>query len=78
VPPLAVGDPPIITLAPSQMVSSGPASKVGFGLTVTVMLSIAEQPAPSETVTVYVVVDPGLAVGLDALVLLNPVEGLHA
>jgi hypothetical protein len=68
----------MVTLSPSQMVSLKPASAEGLGLTVTVMLSVAKQPAPSETVTVYVVVDPGLAVGLDALVLLNPVEGLHA
>jgi hypothetical protein len=68
----------MVTLSPLQMVSSGPASADGFGLTVTIMVSVDEQPFPSETVTVYVVVDPGLAVGLDTLVLLNPVEGLHA
>jgi hypothetical protein len=67
----------MVTLSPLQMVSSGPASANGFGLTVTIMLSIDEQPFPSVTVTVYVVVDPGNAVGLDTTVLLSSVAGLH-
>ena len=46
--------------------------------TVTTMLSVAVQPlAVVVSVTVYVVVTEGLAVGLLIVELLNPAAGLH-
>ena len=55
-----------------------PAAAVGNGFTVTVMLFDLEQPvAVIVSVTVYVVVEVGLAVGLDTVELLNPVDGVQ-
>src|SRR6056297_1707536 len=51
-PPLAVGEPPMVTLLPLQTSLSGPASAVGRALTVTCTSSISEQPLASVTVTV--------------------------
>ncbi len=48
----------------------------GTGLTVTVTCAVALQPCGSP-VTVYVVVDAGLAVTLAPVVALNAVDGLH-
>jgi len=39
VPPVAVGDPPIVVGVPLQTVRSAPASTTGFGLTVTTIVS---------------------------------------
>jgi len=78
VPPVAVGDPPIVVLVPLQIVLSEPASATGRACNVTVTVSDAEQPFASVTVTMYVVVEVGLAVGLAAVDELNPVDGLHA
>ena len=76
-PPTAVV--PILTFDPLQIVASDPASAVGNGLTVTVTLLDLEQPVPViVSVTVYVVVVVGLATGLDTVVELNPVDGVHA
>ena len=50
---------------------------VGVGLTVRVTVLLSLQPSPSVPTTVYVVVEPGLAVGLKQLVQLNPPDGLH-
>ena len=50
---------------------------VGKELTVTVTLAVFVQPFASVTVTVYVVVTVGLATGLEIVVLLNPVTGVH-
>ena len=47
------------------------------GETVRVTLSLVTQPFTLVPVTVYVVVEPGLAVGFGQLVQLNPVPGLH-
>ena len=55
-----------------------PAATVGNGFTVTVMLFDLEQPvAVIVSVTVYVVVEVGLALGLDTVELLNPVDGVQ-
>ena len=64
--------------APLQMVALDPAAAVGNGLTVTVTLLDLEQPvAVIVSVTVYVVVVVGFAVGLDAVELLNPIDGVQ-
>jgi hypothetical protein len=50
----------------------------GVLLTVTSTLSVAVHPfAVLVTVTVYVVVDVGLAIGWAIFVALNPAEGVH-
>ena len=75
-PPTAVE--PIDVDDPEQIVAIDPAAATGNGFTVTVILLDLEQPvAVMVSVTVYVVVDVGLAVGLDTVVELNPVEGVH-
>jgi hypothetical protein len=48
----------------------------GTGFTVTVICAEAVHPV-TEPSTVYVVVDDGLAVTDEPVVLLNPVAGLH-
>ena len=50
---------------------------MGRGLTVTVTCAMAEQPFASVPVTVYVVVDDGLAVTLDPVVALRFVLGVQ-
>ena len=50
---------------------------LGEGLTVTDTASVAEHPFASVTITEYMVVDAGLATGLEIVVLLKPVEGLQ-
>ena len=47
-----------------------------MGLTVTVTVAVLEQPEVVP-VTVYVVVEPGLAVTEEPVVALRPVPGLH-
>ena len=65
--------------APEQIVALDPAAATGNGLTVTVTEFDLEQPvAVTVSVTEYVVVDVGLAVGLDTVELDNPVEGVQA
>ena len=55
-----------------------PAAAVGNGFTVTVMLFDLEHPvAVIVSVTVYVVVVVGLALGFDTVELLNPVDGVQ-
>lgn len=54
------------------IVASLPALAVGSGFTVTVTESVAVQPYISVTVSVYVVVDDGCAVGVAIPELLNP------
>ena len=64
--------------APLQIVALDPAAAVGNGFTVTVTLFDLLQPvAVIVSVTVYVVVVVGLAVGLDTVELLNPVDGVQ-
>ena len=64
--------------APEQIVALDPAAATGNGFTVTVMLLDLEQPvAVIVSVTVYVVVEVGFAVGLETVVELNPVDGVH-
>jgi len=76
-PPTAVE--PIDVDEPEQIVALDPAAATGNGFTVTVILLDLEQPvAVMVSVTVYVVVDVGLAVGLETVVLDNPVEGVQA
>ena len=73
VPPLAfkvVGEP-------VHIATSGPASGTGSGFTVTRMPSV-ELPQAFVTVTVYEIVVVGLATGLEILVALKFVAGLHA
>ena len=69
---------PIVADKPVQIVALDPASAVGNELTVTVTLFERIQPLPFVSVTVYVVVLVGLALGLDIVVEFNPVEGVHA
>ena len=65
--------------APLQIDTFDPAAATGNGFTVTVTLLDEEQPdEPTVSVTVYVVVDVGFAVGFDTVVELNPVDGVHA
>ncbi len=57
---------------------SGPASAIGIVLfTVTVTEDVAVHPFEPVTVTVYVVVDVGFAVGFDTVDELKPVVGLQ-
>jgi len=58
-------------------VSVAVTATTGNGLTVIVMFVVSLHPAVSVPITVYVVVEPGLAVGLLQLVQLNPPGGLH-
>jgi len=70
---------PIDVDDPEQIVALDPAAATGNGFTVTVMLLDLEQPvAVTVSVTVYVVVEVGFAVGLDTVVLDNPVDGVQA
>ena len=63
---------------PVQIVALEPAEATGKLFTVTVTLLAFTQPLELVSVTVYVVVDVGFAVGLDTVAELNPVEGDHA
>ena len=64
--------------APLQIVALDPAAAVGNGFTVTVtLLDLLHPVAVMVSVTVYVIVLVGLAVGLDAVELLNPVDGVQ-
>ena len=55
-----------------------PTAAVGNGFTVTVTLLDLLQPvAVIVSVTVYVVVEVGFAVGFDTVELLNPVDGVQ-
>ena len=63
---------------PVQIVAFEPADATGRLFTVTVTLLEVTQPFELVSVTVYVVVLIGLAVGLDTVVELNPVEGVQA
>ena len=65
-----------MVLVPEQIAASDPAFAIGAGLTVMVTAAVDEQ-LPLLAVTVYVVVDVGLATGLAIVALLNPVEGDH-
>ena len=70
---------PIDVDDPLQIVLFVPAAATGNGFTVTVMLLDLEQPvAVIVSVTVYVVVEVGFAVGLETVVELNPVDGVQA
>ena len=69
---------PIDVDEPEQIVALDPAAAIGNGFTVTVTEFDLEHPvAVTVSVTVYVVVEVGFAVGLDTVVLNNPVEGVH-
>ena len=75
-PPTAVA--PILAVDPVQIVALDPASAAGNGFTVTVTVLEFTQPLLFVSVTVYVVVEVGLAVGLATVVLLRPVDGDQA
>jgi len=67
---------PMLVEAPLHIVALEPAAAVGNGLTVTVTeLDLLQPVAVIVSVTVYVVVLVGLAVGLDTVELLKPVDG---
>ena len=69
---------PIDVDEPEQIVALDPAAAIGNGFTVTVTEFDLEHPvAVTVSVTVYVVVEVGFAVGLETVVLNNPVEGVH-
>ena len=61
---------------PLQIVCDGETASTGKGLTVRVTCDVAVHPLMSP-VTVYVVVEEGLAVTLAAVVELNAIEGVH-
>ena len=61
---------------PMQMVGDGVTESTGSGLTVTVTWAVEVHPFTSP-VTVYEVVDDGLALTLEPVVVFNAVEGLH-
>jgi hypothetical protein len=64
-------------VSPSQIAGElGLNVRVGFAITVTVMVSVSLQ-FKVLPVTVYVVVADGLAVGLFDVGLVNPVTGVH-
>jgi len=70
---------PIDVDDPEQIVALEPAAAIGNGFTVTVTEFDLEHPvAVTVSVTVYVVVEVGFAVGLETVVLDNPVEGVQA
>ena len=60
---------------PKQRVTSGPASGVGRDETFTVTVAVPVHPEPSSPVTVYVVVDVGVAVTLLPVEELKDCEG---
>ena len=69
---------PIEVEAPLQIVALDPAAAVGNGFTVTVtLLDLLHPVAVMVSVTVYVVVEVGLALGFDIVELLKPVDGVH-
>lgn len=70
--------PPIAVELPEHIVTFEPALAVGLEFTVIVIDDVPVQPLLSVTVSVYVVVEVGLAVGLATVVELSPVEGDHA
>jgi hypothetical protein len=61
---------------PAHMVAEATVT-VGFDTTVTLVVSEFMQPLASVPVTVYCVVEDGLAFTLDPVVELRPVPGLH-
>ena len=70
---------PIDVDEPLQIVLFVPAAATGNGFTVTVTEFDLVQPvAVTVSVTVYVVVEVGFAVGLETIVELNPVDGVQA
>ena len=70
---------PIDVDDPEQIVALDPAAATGNGFTVTVTeFDLAHPVAVTVSVTVYVVVEVGFAVGLETVVLDNPVEGVQA
>ena len=65
-----------VELPPEQYIAGfGVAVIVGFGLTVTVRVPVAEQPAPVVPVTVYVEVTVGFAVTIAPVVALRFEDG---
>ena len=60
-----------------QMDWSAPVVAVGKLFTVTVTLSVPVHPFPLSTVSVYVVVAVGFAMGFEILELLSPEDGAH-
>ena len=63
-------------LCPLQMVSSGDTNTFGDGFTLTVSCAVDEQPFELP-VTVYVVVEEGLAMTLEPMDALSVEAGLH-
>jgi hypothetical protein len=77
----AYPDPPLAfncVFPPLQMETGFPAFAVSEDCTVTVTWAVSVQPFAPVTVTVYVVVAVGDAVGLAPVVALKPVAGFHA
>ena len=68
---------PIVVDSPVQIAVLDPAFAAGNAFTVTVMLWDAIHPFELVSVTVYVVFEVGLAVGLDTLELVRFVVGLQ-
>ena len=72
-PPVAVS----VVDEPEQIATFEPPLMVGSVFTLTVTIAVLEQPAALVPVTVYVVVEPGLAVTLVPVVADKPVPGDH-
>ena len=70
-------DAPSVIFPPMQIVSFGPASAGGEGLTVTVTVEVFEHKDKSVPVIVYVVILVGFAVTVVPVVELNPAAGAH-
>jgi hypothetical protein len=73
VPPLDVN----VNVEPAQIGELLPAVGVGNAFTVTVTVPVLVQPAAVVPVTVYVIVEVGLAVTVAPVVDDKPVAGLH-
>ena len=72
-PPPAVND----VLAPIQIAGLPLVAVTTIGVTVTVTTSVEEQPFISLPVTVYVVVEAGVAKGFEMAALSNDDAGVH-
>lgn len=77
VPPDPVGDPPICTPDPRQTATSFPAEAVGPAAIETWIVSLPIHPLASVTITIYWVVEVGLAVGLATVAEERPVVGVQ-
>ena len=74
----AVAEDPMPPEVPPLQIVCGVTTGVGNGLTVTLTELVLTHPADVVSVSEYVVLTLGHAVGLDTVAELNPVDGVHA